>query len=177
MSWQNIMRQRKIPQRCHWVCVVLAMHCWEGSLQLRVISWPVKFPWRKVFFNCKWPSMGAGFWVRGGCMGPLLLSALRSHLSMLMLQMWLDHAVFMLHMWLDHAVFRRPCFPGVLHPPFQIPLLQSSLSSEGRDLIGMSQLGLSVPRSLTLCALSVGLPPKQEEAPVVMSEEGADLWF
>lgn len=51
------------------------------------------------------------------------------------------------------SLFTCPPIPMTL-TLFLFPLLQASLSPEGRDLIESSHLGLSISRSLTLCNLS-----------------------
>ena len=61
-------------------------------------------------------------------------------------------------------------------------LLQCFLSSVGRDLMETSHLGLSVPRSLTLCMLSgycslyLFLSAAWGEASLITAEQGTGLW-
>jgi hypothetical protein len=64
--------------------------------------------------------------------------------------------------------------------PVFVPLQQNSMSTDGRDLIETSCLGLSVPRSLTLCIMSgcrslCLFHLLQEEASLIMTEQGSDL--
>ena len=57
------------------------------------------------------------------------------------------------------AVFRKPCFLSVCHPVcilqfFCLLFQRILLSPEGKEFMQASHLGLSAPRSLTLCPLS-----------------------
>jgi hypothetical protein len=90
--------------------------------------------------------------------------------------------------------FGGPSFIGVLHPEplafkvFLPPLPQNSLSPEGRELMETFHLGLRVPGALNLCILSgwglgwggvvLCICPHllQEEASLMMAEQGTNLW-
>lgn len=91
-----------------------------SSLPLRVVS-PVRFPWRKQIFICKWLSIGDCFWTRNRGMFPLL-STLGPYLvqtnagPLPVVSVSMSPCVC----WL--FLSRGPCFLGVLH---YLQLLQS----------------------------------------------------
>lgn len=165
------------PQRCHWIHFLLDIHYWECSLPLRVLCLPSESLLEKTNFL-----LASGYQLEiasglGWSVCPLLLLALG---------LW--HLV-QTHAGPSHAAsvsewqscwFREPwCFGGSPSPLalllFLPPLLQGSLSIEGRDLIEISSLRLNVSRSLILCIMFVSLYIWFH--PLVRWSRGKFLWW
>lgn len=122
------------------------------------------------FVLCKWLSTGHSFLVGDGDMCPLLLSALGSHLA----QPHADpvRAAMVSALIRLLALLCLECLAPLMSSllaltAFPLPLPLDFLSPEERDLLEISQLGLSVPRSLTFYTMSncgYLFPPAAEES-------------
>lgn len=83
---------------------------------LRVLYFLSETPSEKTKFSAvKWPSIGDSFWIKGGGMSPLLLSAVGPHLVQIRAGPG-PAAIASEFTCIALAVFRRLCFFRVLHP-------------------------------------------------------------
>lgn len=145
---------------------------------------PVRLHWRElIFFLCKWLSGGDSFLVRDGspCPLPPLSDGTPSGLDLCRPRACCHSLCAFIS---ASVLLCLEDFPWSHLSPlalfiFLSPLLQSSLSPEEKCLMKTSHLGLSVPKSLSLCELSsCGSHTSShllQESSLMMDEQDVDL--
>lgn len=137
------------------------------------------FPqWRSLggnlIFICKLSPIGDNFCIRDWGICLLLHSTLGFHLVHISDM----HAVYWSR-WSRRSFFLVSFIPLAL-TLFLLPLLQGSLSHEGRNLVETSCLGLNIQRHLVLCVMSgcgsLYSLLLQEEASLIKVQQDTALW-